>query len=147
LYLNRWTLDFDPVVDVTSAVPVWVRLPNLLVYCWNWDSLKHIGNSLGKFIDRANNKDQYDCAHICVEVDLEVGLLEAIKIKVGTWSHLQKLDYEQLPFECRKCHVYEHFARGCPTNVEPEQGKEEAWNQVKRTRKSEKHASPNGRGP
>jgi hypothetical protein len=96
---------------------VWVRLPNLPVHCWNWDSLKHIGNALGKFIDRANNKDQYDCARICVEVDLEVGLPEAIKIKVGNWTHLQKLDYEQLPFKCRKCHVYGHFARGCPTNV------------------------------
>jgi len=31
--------------------------------------------------------------------------------------------------------------------VEPKQGKEEAWNQVKRTRKSKKQAGPNGRGP
>ena len=84
-----------------------------------------IGNALGKFIDRANKKYQYDCAHICVEVDLEVGLPEAIKIKVGNWTHLQKLDYEQLPFKCRKCHVYSHFTRGGPTNVESDKGKEE----------------------
>eukprot|EP00253_Pinus_taeda_P024612 PITA_24612 len=74
LYLNKWTPDFDPTVDVPSAVPLWVRLPNLPVHCWNWDSLKHIRNTLGKFIDRANNRDQYDYARICVEVDLEVGL-------------------------------------------------------------------------
>ena len=74
LYLNKWTPYFDPAMDVPSAVLVWVRLPNLPVHCWNWDSLKHIGNTLGKFIDQANNKDQYDCARICVEVDLEVGL-------------------------------------------------------------------------
>ena len=92
LYLNKLTPDFDPAVDVPKAVPVWVRLPNLPVHCWNWDSLKHIGNSLGKFIDRASNKDQYDCARICVEVDLEEGLPEAIKIKVGSWSHVQILD-------------------------------------------------------
>ena len=83
LYLNRWMLDFDPAVDVPSAVLVWVRLPNLPVHCWNWDLLKHIRNTLMKFIDRVNNKDEYDCACICVEVDLEVGLPEAIKIKVG----------------------------------------------------------------
>eukprot|EP00253_Pinus_taeda_P011388 PITA_11388 len=128
LYLNRWMPDFDPAVDVPSAVPVWVKLPNLPVHYWNWDSLKHIGNTLGKFIDRANIKDQYDCAHICVEVELEVGLSKAIKIKVGNWIHLQKLDYEQLPFKCQKCHVYGHFARGCPTNEEPDKGKEEGWN-------------------
>jgi hypothetical protein len=133
-----------------QTVPVWVRLSNLPVHCWNWDSLKHIGNALGKFIDRANNKDQYDCARICVEVDLEVGLLEAIKINVGSWTHVQKLDYEQLPFKCRKCHVYGHFARGCPSNGEVEKGKEEGWNQVKRSKtshKTPKSGAPNGKGP
>ena len=134
LYLNKWTADFDPAVDVPKVVPVWVRLPNLPVHCWNWDSLKHIGNTLGKFIDRANNKDQYDCARICVEVYLEVGLPEAIKIKVGNWSHVQILDYEQFPFKCRKCHVHGHFARNIPSNTEPEKGNEEGWNQVKRTK-------------
>lgn len=29
LYLNKWTPDFDPTQDVPSAVPVWVRLPQL----------------------------------------------------------------------------------------------------------------------
>eukprot|EP00253_Pinus_taeda_P023673 PITA_23673 len=100
LYLNKWTSDFDPAVDVPKVVPVWVRLPNLPVHCWNLDSLIHIGNSLGKFIDRASNKDRYDCAKICVEVDLEVGLPEVIKIKVSSWSHVQILDYEQLTFKC-----------------------------------------------
>jgi hypothetical protein len=128
LYLNKWMSDFNFAADVPSGIPVWVRLPNLPVHCWNWDSLKHIGNSLGKFIDQVDNKDQYDCARICVEVDLEVGLPEAIKINVGSWTHVQMLDYEQLPFKCRKCHVYGHFARGCLTNGEVEKGKEEGWN-------------------
>lgn len=33
LYLNKWTPDFDPAMDVPSAVPVSVRLPNLPVHC------------------------------------------------------------------------------------------------------------------
>jgi len=33
LYLNNWTPDFDPIVDVPKAVLVWVRLPNLPVHC------------------------------------------------------------------------------------------------------------------
>ena len=33
LYLNRWTPDFDPAMDVPKAVPVWVRLPNLPMHC------------------------------------------------------------------------------------------------------------------
>jgi hypothetical protein len=144
LYLNKWTPDFDPEEDVPSAVPVWVRMPNLPIHCWNWDSLKHIGDALGKFIDRAHNKDQYDCARICVEVDLEVGLPEAIKIKVGSWSHIQKLDYEQLSFKCRGCHEYGHFARNCPKISEEDKGKEEGWKQVKRSKANPKISNTAG---
>jgi hypothetical protein len=40
LYLNRWTPDFDPNVDSPKEVPVWVRLPNLPVHCWSYESLQ-----------------------------------------------------------------------------------------------------------
>ena len=58
-------------------------------------------------------KDQYAYARICVEVDLEAILPEAIKLIVGNWYHYQNLDYEQLPFKCRGCHEYGHFYRNC----------------------------------
>jgi hypothetical protein len=111
LYLNKWSPDFDPTQDVPSVVPVWVRLPHLPLHCWNPKSLESIGNTLGKYIDKADRKEQYSCARICVEVDLEVGLPEAIQLKVADWSHIQELDYEQLPFKCRYCHGYGHFAQ------------------------------------
>src|SRR6266849_5596320 len=46
LYLNKWTPDFDPSVDLPKEVPVWVRLPNLPVHCWDLDSLQKIGNGI-----------------------------------------------------------------------------------------------------
>ena len=48
-----------------------------------------------------------------MEVDLETGLPEALNLTVGNWYHYQKIDYEQLPFKCKKCHEYGHFARIC----------------------------------
>jgi hypothetical protein len=50
-----------------------------------------------------------------VEVDLEKGLPEAIKLKLDDWTYIQKLDYEQLPFKCKTCHDYGHFIGNCPT--------------------------------
>jgi hypothetical protein len=85
LYLNRWTPDFDPAVDVPKAVLVWVRLPNLSIHCWNPSSLQTIGNRLGRFINKDDPKGQYSCTQICVEVDLEAGLPEEIKLTVGKW--------------------------------------------------------------
>ena len=83
LYLNKWNLEFDLNQDIPSVVPVWVRLPHLPLHCWNSGSLEAIGNTLGKYIDRADKRDQYTCARICVEVDLEVGFPEPITLKVA----------------------------------------------------------------
>ena len=82
----------------------------------------------------ASPKDQYACACICVEVDLEAGLPEAIKLTVGNWSHFQKLYYEQLPFKCRGCHEYRHFIRNCPKKTEIQQDKAEGWQKVNRSK-------------
>jgi hypothetical protein len=135
LYLNRWTPNFDPASEVPKDVPVWVRLPNLSIHCWNPSSLQAIGNGLGRYIDRAEPRDQYSCARICVEVDLEVGLPEAIKLKVKNWQHFQKMDYEQLPFKCRGCHEYGHFQRNCPKNPpSTEKEGDEGWQQARKGR-------------
>ena len=82
LYLNKWIVDFDPTQDVPFVVPVWVKLPHLPLRCWNSASLEAIENKLGKYIDRAECKDQYSYARICVEVDLEIGLPEVINLTV-----------------------------------------------------------------
>jgi len=111
---------------------VWVRLPNLSIHCWNPISLQTIGNKLGQYIDRADPKDQYSCARIYVEVDLEVGLPEVVKLKVGDWQHFQKLDYEQLPFKCRGCHEYGHFQRNYPEKTKQEKEEGEGWKQAKK---------------
>jgi hypothetical protein len=70
-----------------------------------------------------------------VEVDLEVGLPKAIKLTIADWTHIQELDYEQLPFKCRHCHGYGHFARHCKKkNVEEsENTKANQWIAVQKT--------------
>ena len=86
-------------MDVPKAVSVWDYLHNIPIDCWTL-SLQTILDKMGKYIDRANPKENYLCARICVEVDLEAGLLEAIKLMVGKWQHYKKLDYERFPFKC-----------------------------------------------
>ena len=142
LYLNKWSPDFDPTQDVPSAVPVWVRLPHLPLHCWNQKSLQVIGNALGKYIDQAVRKDQYSCARICVEVDLEEGLPEAIKLTVAGWTHVQELDYEQLPFKCRHCHGHGHFAKHCKKRAEEQTDKHsrDQWTLVQRAGHAKKDA-------
>jgi hypothetical protein len=126
LFLAPWTLHFNPGAEITTA-PVWVRLPHLPLHLRGISSLEDIGNKLGRFLDRAEPKgEQFTCARICVEVNLEKGLSDAIKLSLGEWCHIQELDYEQIPFKCLRCHAYGHFAKSCPKiSEEPGPAKED----------------------
>jgi hypothetical protein len=53
MYLNSSTPDFNPENDIPNVVHVWVRLPFLPLHYWNNETIRSIGNTLGKFIDRA----------------------------------------------------------------------------------------------
>jgi hypothetical protein len=78
----------------------------------------------------------FSCARICIEVVLEKRILEAIKISLDDWTHIKKLDYEQIPFKFKMCQEYGHFARNCPKNkqevVETEEAQEKGWKKVRK---------------
>ena len=73
----------------------------------------------------------FSCARICVEVDLEKGLSKSIILSIDGWNHLQTVDYEQIPFKCKYCHEYGHFAKSCPKKPEKpilDNPANEGWN-------------------
>jgi hypothetical protein len=143
LFLAPWTLDFNPKDEITAA-PVWVRLPHLPMHLWGISSLEDIGNKLGRFLDRAEPKgDQFTCARICVEVNLDKGLPDAIKLSLGEWCHIQELDYEQIPFKCLRCHAYGHFAKSYPKiSEEPGPVKEDDFQPVTNRRRQPRRKDP-----
>jgi len=103
--LNKWTPYFSPKNDIPLAVHVWVRLSFLPLHCWNDETLRNIGNSLGKYIDRVEPREGLQaCARICVEVDLEKGLSEAIQLTLDNLSYVQQVEYEKIPFKCKEYH-------------------------------------------
>ena len=67
---------------------------------------------------------------------LEVRLPQAINLTIADRTYVQELDYEQLPFKCRFCHGYGHFARSCKKKGEEEVVKEKGdeWIQVQKTK-------------
>ena len=65
------------------------------------------------------------------------GLPEAIKLKVDDWSHIQQLDYEQIPFKCNVCHEYGHFANRCTKIVNADNDEQDGhWESVKKKKTS-----------
>jgi hypothetical protein len=50
---------------------------------------------------------------ILVSLNIRRGLVEEIKLSWGEKSYMQKLDYEGIPFRCRRCHKHGHIASEC----------------------------------
>ena len=65
---------------------------------------------------------------------------------MADWSHVQELDYEQFPFNCRFCHSYGHFARSCKKKLEEEtvQEKGTQWALVQKSSTAKQGSKANG---
>lgn len=66
---KAWPADFSFNDEVLKTIPVWVRLPNLPLNCWDIDSLSMIGSGLGNPIyadDCTKNVDRISYARILV---------------------------------------------------------------------------------
>ena len=72
-----------------------------------------IGNPIG-ISSQTLGKKVMTFARICVEIDLSRPLPDAIEMCAGSFSWVQQLDYETLPFRCRLCREYGHLQRRCP---------------------------------
>lgn len=76
-----------------------------------------IRNHLRKFLEAnlsfLQTRDQ-GMAHILVSLNPRAGLEEEIQLQYKDYKYVQQLDYEHLPFQCHRCHIYGHLAKECP---------------------------------
>jgi hypothetical protein len=85
--------------------------------------LEGIGNTLGSFVGtaKATLQGRYTSyARICVYLNVSKALLESICLRYRVVDWLQTLDYEHIPFQCKKFHAHEHLFWECPTNKQKE---------------------------
>jgi len=47
---------------------------------------------------------------------LDKALLDSVSLSHRDYEWIQPLDYEHVPFRCRKCHAIGHLFRDCPLN-------------------------------
>ena len=109
--------------------------------------MQKIGNGLGHFIDKVDNKGQYTCARISVEVDLEAGWHKVVKITVEEWHHYKKLDYKKFPFKCRTCHEHGHFQQNFPKAPTRDKVEEEGLKEIKKGKEIPKPTEKKSSGP
>lgn len=89
---------------------------------WDEESLKAIGNGLGEFIKAAEETKllRYTSyAHICVYMKLGKALMDLVSLLHDEFEWIQPIDYEHVPFRCRRCHAHGHLFHDCPLNAPP----------------------------
>lgn len=121
LYLTEWKPRFNPDKEDFSWAPVWIRMYSLPAEYWKEETLADIGNKLGTFIRVAaetKTRKYTSYARICVLMHLTNALADTVKLYHDDYEWTQSLDYEHIPFRCRKCHEHGHLFRDCPLNVQ-----------------------------
>ena len=103
-----------------DVIPIWVRLPALPLHFWDLYHFRRIGDILGAFLEADLSyleTNEKKVARILVNLNLREGLAEYINMDWGSMIIPQLLDYENVPFRCRRFHAYGHPVSACTLPV------------------------------
>jgi hypothetical protein len=125
LFLRFWTEKFSPEKEDFAHAPVWIRLYSLPQEFWLEEVLAGIGNTIGIYVksSEATKQRRYTSyARICVYLNITKALPGSIILEYQDEDWTQTIDYEHIPFRCRRCHEHGHLFRECPLNTAPKEG-------------------------
>ncbi|XP_059068259.1 uncharacterized protein LOC131858826 [Cryptomeria japonica] len=97
-------------------MPIWVRLPNPPLHFWVDQLLEEVGEALGDFlmVDVESSDILHSTyARILLDIDASKGLPTEIKILTPKGFWIQSLDYEGIPFRCRRYFKTGHVTTKC----------------------------------
>lgn len=58
-----------------------------------------------------------------MDIDLSGGILDEVILEVFDEEWVQMVDYEHIPFRCRKCHKHGHLIRDYPLSKAEDKSK------------------------
>ncbi|KAI9108079.1 hypothetical protein K1719_020952 [Acacia pycnantha] len=115
LIVQRWRPNFNPwKADLKCNIAAWIRLPDVPFEFYNVESLRRIGNMVGKMIKVDRSTSIYDkggFARICVEIDLKQALIPTYMV----FGEERPIIYEGLHQVCLECGKYGHIKKECPS--------------------------------
>ncbi|KAI0505090.1 hypothetical protein KFK09_016047 [Dendrobium nobile] len=115
--LQKWHPKFKPKKEDFKTVPIWVKIHDLPLACWNSEGISRIASKIGVPIAADNLtelKTRLTFARICVLVDCHATYPEEIKVSLDGDVCL-KVQYEWRPFPCAHCKSLMHISSSCPS--------------------------------
>ncbi|GAA0143395.1 hypothetical protein LIER_04088 [Lithospermum erythrorhizon] len=99
LIIKAWSHDAKIERKREVNVPVWVRIPNLILQFWNEEMLSKIGSYIGKplVVDSATSSlERMAYARVYVEIDVNWELSEFVPLVDDFWNEFQqKINFER----------------------------------------------------
>lgn len=115
--LKHWTPLFDPETEQIGIGPIWIQLLDLPLQYWSEDIFRRIGNAIGSFMDYDKSYQHTGMmayVRILINLDTRGGLQEFITIQWRDTACKKIIDYEGIPYCCRRCHKVGHLFKDCP---------------------------------
>ncbi|KAI9081383.1 hypothetical protein K1719_036646 [Acacia pycnantha] len=115
LIIQRWRPNFNPwKADLQCNIAAWIRLPDVPFEFYNIESLRRLGNMIGKMIKIDRSTSIYDkggFARICVEIDLKKLLVPTYMV----FGEERPIIYEGLHLVCFEYGKFGHKKEVCPS--------------------------------
>jgi len=91
MFLKKWELNFDPNTQSITSIPIWIRLPKLLLQYWHDEVLAGIGNWIRDLISihkAIRAKSLMIFAYNYVNIYPTTDLLKSIEMifNIGDWN-------------------------------------------------------------
>ncbi|KAI0504773.1 hypothetical protein KFK09_015726 [Dendrobium nobile] len=116
--LQKWHTKFKPKRENFDSVPIWVKIHDLPLACWNSEGISRIASKIGVPLAADNlteQKTRLTFARICVLVDCKATYPDEIKVSLDGDIVSLKVQYEWRPYPCEHCKSLMHISSHCPS--------------------------------
>ncbi|KAI0522857.1 hypothetical protein KFK09_005242 [Dendrobium nobile] len=114
--LQKWHPKFTPKKEEFESVPIWVKIHDLPLACWNSEGISRIASKIGVPVaaDKlTEQKTRLTYARICFLVDKKATYPEEILVSLDGDVVSLKVQYEWRPHPCDYCKSLMHFSDTC----------------------------------
>ncbi|KAI0496478.1 hypothetical protein KFK09_022795 [Dendrobium nobile] len=114
--MDKWSTAFNPNSLKGISAPVWIRLPNLPLQCWDEVNICIIASMVGKPYLLDGNMFQWsirEYARVCVRIPLDLKLPKGIWVEGTTRKFYQAVEYEGFSKICDGCGRIGNVVNNC----------------------------------
>ncbi|KAI0492374.1 hypothetical protein KFK09_026645 [Dendrobium nobile] len=125
--LQKWHPKFVPKRKDFATMPIWVKIHDLPLACWNSEGISRIASKIGVPVaadSLTELKTRLTFARICVLVDCMDTYPEVIQVSLDGEVVSLRVQYEWRPFPCQHCKSLMHYSSSCSKKLENETNEE-----------------------